>query len=152
MLIECRIKRAGGTHVDMPNPDESTTAYHFRPLDPSRADSPHVADVSNMAHVSRFIAADCTVYVPFEGKAGAAPLPKAPTAPAPTAPAPAAEAPAAQVADTNQDGRLSVSELSAGIVAGQFTPEKLREMLALEEESGAPRKGFVRAITQALKA
>lgn len=140
MQLECRIKRAGGTHVDMPNPDDTTTAYHFKPLDPSRADSPHVANVSS-AHADRFIAADCTVYVPFEGAGTVAELPR-----------PALAAAVEPQADANEDSRMSIGELAEGIKAKSFSPEQLRELLALEEESGEPRKGFVSTITKALKA
>lgn len=160
MLLECKIRRQGGTTVDLPNEDGSTTAYHFKPLDPTRADSPHVADVADMAHLSRFISAAPETYVPFEGKAPKVDLPKpaaiakggdAPVAGTPAQVEAAADKAADNDADTNNDGVLSVAELSAGIAAGKFTPEALRELLAQEEETGAPRKGFVKVITQALK-
>jgi len=47
MQIESKIKRPGGTHVDM-----GTKQYHFAPLD----DGAHVAEVLDEAHQDRFLA------------------------------------------------------------------------------------------------
>lgn len=168
MQLECKIRRNGGTETTMPNPDGSRTTYRFLPVDPTRADSPHVANVVDQAHYDRFLFVAPECYVPFGGKAPKVDLPKpvtvreAVTVDAVTAAAMATAPSALQAeavadkasdddADTNNDGRLSVAELSAGIAAGKFTPEELRELLAAEEESGDPRKGFVKVITKALK-
>jgi len=78
--LECKIKRVGGTDVDLP-----PHTVQFRPLDPTRADSPHVAEVAPEV-AARLMAADHRVYVPYDGKAPAATLP-APKAP-PAAPPP----------------------------------------------------------------
>lgn len=155
--LECKIRRKGGTENTMPNPDGSRTTYHFKPVDPTRADSPHVAEVDDQAHYDRFLSVAPECYVPFDGKAPKVHFPKPGTAPQPAAvEVQAGETIEHDLGDRVQDKaapheRLSVSDLSAGIVAGKFTPEQLREMLAAEEESGSPRKNFVKAITQALK-
>lgn len=157
MQLELKIRRQGGTEVVMPNAEgEAPTTYHFKPLDPTRADSPHVCEVSNDDHLQRFIAAAPESYVLFRG--AAAPKLDAPKAPAPAMPTAAtlpAEAAADKAADndvdTNNDGRITVAELAEGIAAGKYTQEQLRELLAAEEATGEPRKGFVKAITHALK-
>ncbi len=46
MQIESKIKREGGSHIDM-----GTAVYHFAPLE----DGAHVADVENEAHQDRFL-------------------------------------------------------------------------------------------------
>lgn len=46
MQIECKLKRDGGTKVDM-----GTAQYHFAPL----ADGAHVAEVENEKHIDRFL-------------------------------------------------------------------------------------------------
>ncbi|MDF3073459.1 MAG: hypothetical protein K0S54_1126 [Alphaproteobacteria bacterium] len=46
MDIECKLKREGGTHVELGKID-----YHFAPL----ADGAHVADVQDDEHVARFL-------------------------------------------------------------------------------------------------
>lgn len=46
MDIECKLKREGGTHVDM-----GTQKYHFAPL----ADGAHVAAVTDETHQDRFL-------------------------------------------------------------------------------------------------
>ncbi len=144
--IECKIRRAAGTEIDLPNSDGEYSRYHFKPLDPSRADSPHVADVSD-AHADLLfnVAPEC--YVAFEA-------PKA--APAVARPAaeptkPQAEAKAEQSADTNANGVLSVAEFNKAHAAGEFTPKALRELLAKEEASKSPRASFIAAVTKALK-
>lgn len=50
MKILSKIQRDGGTHVTMDG-----IAYHFAPIDPSEPKSPHVADVTEKAHISRFM-------------------------------------------------------------------------------------------------
>lgn len=145
--IECRIRRANGTEIDLPNSDGGDTRYHFKPLDPSRVDSPHVAEVST-AHADLLtkVAPDC--YVPFDAPKAAAPVSR-PAAAAPS-PAPAQETPAA-AADTNDNGVLSVAEFNKAHAAGKFDALALRELLAKEEESETPRSSFIAAVTKALK-
>lgn len=52
MLIECILRRVGGTRVTMGNPPVN---YHFKPADPTVEDSPHIADVSDPRHAKRFL-------------------------------------------------------------------------------------------------
>lgn len=52
MQIESKIKRAGGTRITMREPDRE---YHFTPIDPDNPQSPHVAEVAEKAHISRFL-------------------------------------------------------------------------------------------------
>ena len=47
MLIQCILKRDGGTHTEL-----GGVGYHFEPL----ADGAHVADVANEDHADRFLA------------------------------------------------------------------------------------------------
>lgn len=109
MKLECKLKRVGGTDVDLP-PD----TIQFRPLDPTRADSPHVAEVSEVV-AARLMAADARVYVPYEGKAPAKPL-AAPKAPATPTPPPA---------DSTQVVLLGSSTLPALIDLGVGAPVPL---------------------------
>lgn len=75
MKVECKIKRNGGTDVELP-PD----TIKFRPIDATRVDSPHVADVDE-EHAARLFAADAKVYTPFNASAKREPL-AAPRTPA----------------------------------------------------------------------
>jgi hypothetical protein len=81
MNIECKIKREGGTHVDIDN-----TKYHFAPL----ADGAHVAAVASEAHQDRFLGIT-DAYRVYRGseKPKAAPKAAATTAPVTPAPTPA---------------------------------------------------------------
>lgn len=63
MKIECKLKRPGGTHVDM-----GTAKYHFAPLD----DGAHVADVEDEAHEARFLSIS-DAYRVYKGSAEGAP-------------------------------------------------------------------------------
>lgn len=49
MLIELKIKRAGGTKVSMGEQD-----YHFKPASAEEG-APHVAEVTNEEHIARFL-------------------------------------------------------------------------------------------------
>ena len=64
MDIESKIKREGGTHVDM-----GTAKYHFAP----REDGAHVADVQDEAHADRFLSIT-EGYRLYRGAAAAAPV------------------------------------------------------------------------------
>jgi len=50
MLIELKIKRQGGTKVDIDGQN-----YHFKPAN-DNPDAPHVAQVTNEEHIARFLA------------------------------------------------------------------------------------------------
>ncbi|WP_288385432.1 hypothetical protein [uncultured Acinetobacter sp.] len=54
-LIECLIKRKGGTDVPFGFNAAKQITYRFRPLDVNDPESPHIAEVSNEDHYSRFI-------------------------------------------------------------------------------------------------
>lgn len=54
-LIECMLKRNGGTSVDFGYHGAKAIKYKFLPLDPNDPDSPHVADVDNEAHYERLL-------------------------------------------------------------------------------------------------
>lgn len=161
MKLECKIKRRGGTVVDMPNgKGQPDTRVHFKPLDPDRSDSPHVAEVST-ALAQRFLAADARVYVLFEA------------APVPALNPPGGTGSEAGASDGEQDAgdddggddgdgdgegegggdapkRITLKELRAGIASGDLKPEGLRELLEAEQQSQAPRKGIVDVIVKAL--
>ena len=140
MKLECTIKRAGGTEVSIPNDDGTETAYHFKPIDPTRADSPHIADVDD-EHVAAFLKADSEVYVPFKTSgAKVEALLQKPTSqddPPPTSPA---ELPP-----------LTIAELHDAIAAGSLDEETLRAYMAQEESAEEPRSGFIAEIVKALK-
>lgn len=166
MKIECKIKRADGTVVDMPNGDgEKPTRYHFKPLDPRDSDSPHVAEVS-AKHASRFFRADAEVYVPYES--APPPVLQPPAPPAPVVPPPPATPAAAQSSDPatppvvpppgdedeDEDPpgeRMTLPALRAGIGSKELTPEKLRELLEQEQQADKPRQAFINTIVKALK-
>lgn len=156
MKVECKIKRTGGTEVELRNNADGFDTVKFAPLDATRADSPHVADVTEEQAAVLF-QADARVYVPFSGAAPKA----AATIHKPQAPAPASETPAAdsddedededEAGDTNGDGVLSVRELKAGIADGTLKAEQLREILEKEQQSESPRQSFIAVIVKALK-
>ncbi len=52
MLIECILRRPGGTRVSLPDLDGSDVEYHFI----GDGNAPHVADVELEHHVERFLA------------------------------------------------------------------------------------------------
>lgn len=54
-LIECILKRKGGTIVDFGFHANRKVNYHFKPLDPTDPDSPHVCNVPNEDHYKRFV-------------------------------------------------------------------------------------------------
>lgn len=85
MLIESKIKRAGGSKIDI-----AGVVYHFKPVDPKDNDSPHVCDVpdDHEAAIARFlsITEGFRMYRP-----GAKAEPENPVAPV-RAPAPPPEA------------------------------------------------------------
>lgn len=168
MKIECKIRRKGGTEVTLPNDDGTVATINFRPLDATRADSPHVAEVT-AEQAQRLFVADARVYVPFDGKAPAAAAkvtkPSDPPPPANTATTNAGdidgdgtqggdgegEGGDGTDGDTNGDGVLSVRELKAGIADGSLDQVKLRELLAAEEASAEPRQSFIAVLVKALK-
>lgn len=145
MQIECKIKRAGGTKITMPNPDGSAAEYHFAPIDPTRADSPHVASVADEAHAARLLDIP-EAYAPFTaGKAPKVDLPK-PVAP-PQAASSTVSGPEAPVAACDLP---TWPALQSGIKAGTFSQEQLREWMAQEEAAESPRPGYIAAIVKAL--
>lgn len=153
MKIECKIKRANGTVVDMPNEGAPDTRYHFKPVD-ARENSPHVAEVANDDHAQRFLAADPTVYRIYSAK----PAPKLdPPAPPPPPATPATgENPDGTGGEGDGDGgeeatEVTIKDLRAGIASKSLTPERLRELLDHEQQREKPRNSFIAEIMAALK-
>lgn len=66
MKVLCKIKRPGGSFVEVPGSE--TITYHFAPNE----HGDHVADVSNKEHVKRLLGIDA--YEVYEGPAAAAPV------------------------------------------------------------------------------
>ena len=54
-LVECILRRTGGTQIKFGYHGAKATVYNFLPLDSNDPDSPHVADVPNQEHYNRFI-------------------------------------------------------------------------------------------------
>ena len=54
-LIECFIKREGGTEVPFGFHGAKQTVYKFQPIDSEDPDSPHVCNVADEAHYQRFV-------------------------------------------------------------------------------------------------
>lgn len=54
-LIECVLKRKGGTVVEFGFHANKKVKYHFQPLDTTDPDSPHVCNVENAEHYERFV-------------------------------------------------------------------------------------------------
>lgn len=67
MDIECKLKREGGTYVEI-----GKSQYHFAPLD----DGAHVANVADEAHQDRFLSIP-EAYRVYRGSEKGAPAPKA---------------------------------------------------------------------------
>lgn len=148
MKIELAIRRKAGSNTTIPNADgTTTTAIPFRPLDPSRADSPHVAEVTD--EQGEFLLRLDPAYRIFKAASIKADIP----APRPATASRTAETttPTDDAADTNGNGVLSVAEFNKAHAAGKFTPEALRELLATEEAADTPRASFIAAVTKALK-
>lgn len=79
MKLECKIKRSGGTDVDLLDGSK----VQFRPIDATRADSPHIAEVT-ASQAQALFRADANVYVVFDENAPRVQL--APPSPPPPAP------------------------------------------------------------------
>lgn len=54
-MIECTIKRKGGSEVPMGHHKAKQVTYHFKPIDPNDPTSPHVCDVPDEDHYARFL-------------------------------------------------------------------------------------------------
>lgn len=83
MKLECTIKRPGGSDVELP-PYGNENKVQFRPLDHTRAESPHVAEVT-AEQLQFLIGLDPRTYRVFDGKAPAVVL-NPPSAPPPAPP------------------------------------------------------------------
>lgn len=57
MKIVCKLKRQGGTKVDI-----GKVQYHFKPENPADPDSPHSCEVTNPDHAARFLAINEAYY------------------------------------------------------------------------------------------
>lgn len=139
MKIELTIRRKGGSNPAIPNGDGTFTTIPFRPLDASRVDSPHVADVTD-SQGEFFLRLDPSYRI-FSAPSVRADLP---------APKAAVKV-EVEAADTNDNGVLSVAEFNKAHAAGKFDELALRELLAAEEASETPRSSFIAAVTKALK-
>ena len=78
-LIECILKRTGGTVVEFGFHNKKKIKYHFQPLDPLDPDSPHVCNVSNNDHYYRFLDIE-EAYRAFNPEEDYEPVYSAPTA------------------------------------------------------------------------
>lgn len=147
MKIELTIRRKAGSNTDVPNDDGTFTTIPFRPLDATRADSPHVADVTDAQ--AEFLLRLDPAYRLFSAATVKADLP----APRPATASRTADTatPADDAADTNRNGVLSVAELNKAISDGKLDAVALRELLAAEEAAEKPRASFIAAVTKALK-
>jgi hypothetical protein len=145
MLIECKLKRKGGTKIEFANEDGDVTHnYHFVP----RADLPavpHLAEITEPAHIERLL----TLPEAYREFTGQAPTKRAATITKPAA-APAAE-PEPETAIANSPvvasiRALSVRELKATI--NTFSPDELRAALQAESADGAdkPRTSWIEVI------
>lgn len=54
-IIECILKRKGGTIVNFGFHNRKKAVYHFQPIDATDPDSPHVCNVENEEHYERFV-------------------------------------------------------------------------------------------------
>jgi len=54
-LIECILKREGGSIIDFGFSGRKKITYRFQPLDPNDPESPHVCNVPNDDHYDRFM-------------------------------------------------------------------------------------------------
>ncbi len=64
MKIECTIKRQGGSRVEL-----GGKTYHFIPTDANDPEAPHVAEVTDEAHIKRLLSIDCYRGLGKEGAA-----------------------------------------------------------------------------------
>lgn len=65
-LVECLLKREGGTTVDFGFHNRKKVKYHFAPLDVNDPDSPHVCNVPNEEHYDRFVVGIPEAYRPYD--------------------------------------------------------------------------------------
>lgn len=54
-LVECLLRRKGGTQVPFGRHGSNHTVYNFQPVDPNDPESPHVADVPDYDHYDRLM-------------------------------------------------------------------------------------------------
>lgn len=54
-LLECILKRKGGTVVEFGFHNKKKVKYHFQPLNPLDPDSPHICNVPNLEHYKRLV-------------------------------------------------------------------------------------------------
>ena len=54
-IVECILKREGGTIVEFGFHNKKKVKYHFRPIDATDPESPHVCNVSDDDHYGRFL-------------------------------------------------------------------------------------------------
>ncbi len=54
-LVECLLRRKGGTKVPFGRHGSNHTVYNFQPIDANDPESPHVADVPNEDHYERLL-------------------------------------------------------------------------------------------------
>jgi|SRR3972149_2317336 len=55
MLIQCLLKRPNGTEIKFGDVNKPLAVYHFKPQDPGNSESPHVCEVTDEAHIARFL-------------------------------------------------------------------------------------------------
>lgn len=76
MQIECKLKRHGGSKIDV-----GGTTYHFKPANPNDPNSPHLCDVKDKNHAQRFLGISEGYCLPGDAPAQ---KPAAPVAPPPS--------------------------------------------------------------------
>lgn len=167
MRIECVLKRVhpqtkqvgtevsfdqwptvGGAFDDKPATPAAT--YFFKPLDPSDANSPHVADIEHEAHVFRLLECNGAFRI-FDA---------APTRPSVPAPAAAAQAKTESSSADRQSDAAAKAAFEAEVKQVRETPVKdlkriintiPREVLAAaleaEKAEGGKAKGFVEVVS-----
>lgn len=135
MLIECKLKRKGGTRIDFPE-----ASYHFAPR-PELPDAPHLAEVKHDAHVDRLLSIP-EAYREYNGRIKPAPAPKRPTA---TADVTAEPEPASS--NVEEIRALSVRDLKAKIAT--YSNEDLIAALAAEkaQTEDKPRDSWCEVVT-----
>jgi len=106
MKIECTIKRLGGSRVEL-----GGRTYHFAPANPADQDGPHIAEVTDEAHIKRLLSIDCYRGLGKEGTTAQA------------------QVQAALQQGSGTDGHIkSLAEMDADVVSEETIHEILAEL------------------------
>jgi hypothetical protein len=143
MLIQCLIRRKGGTVVEFDERSKERLGlplgvYHFKPRSAAE-DAPHVADVKNPAHIDHFLTIRTFKVLHEDDRAAAGAT--APALGEKQTAKPEDKPPAGDAFDAAGVQKLSVRELRD--LVESLDAEQVRAVLQLEQEDETTRTSVV---------